>query len=68
MMNGDSPSSRTEAQAGTVAFLLDARDDFEATLLRDWVESGNPRDEVLSRHLFLGTIRYRLADDRSESW
>ena len=38
----DSSSPWPEIETGAVAFLLDARDDFEAGLLRDWVESRRP--------------------------
>jgi len=43
-------------------FLLDARDDFEAALLRDWVESGKPEDTSRSDYSFVDLPRGR-ADD-----
>jgi glycerol-3-phosphate O-acyltransferase len=49
----DSLSPWPEAEAGQVAFLLDARDDFEAGLLRDWVESSSAGDDSSRRHSFI---------------
>ncbi len=43
------PESRDDA----IVFLLDARDDFEAGLLRRWVESGKPASAVLPPHSFV---------------
>ena len=49
-------------ETGTVAFLLDARDDFEAGLLRDWVESRRPSGDSQRRHSFIRLPKGR-ADD-----
>lgn len=53
MTNRESPSPWPEDQDATVVFLLDARDDFEAALLRDWVESGKPRNGAHCRYSFV---------------
>lgn len=42
-----------------VVFLLDARDDFEAGLLRDWVESRRPESESPARHSFVKLLKSR---------
>ncbi len=36
-----------------IVFLLDARDDFEAEMLRDWIESRKPEAAVLPGHSFV---------------
>lgn len=38
---------------GEITFLLDARDEFEAGLLRDWVEAKTPRSESVPEATFL---------------
>lgn len=53
-VNYDSLSPWPEIESGTIAFLLDARDDFEARLLRDWVESRRPAD---ASHLRCSFVR-----------
>ena len=52
-----------EIDDGAVAFLLDARDDFEAGLLRDWVEAQRPDAGSRTPHAFL-----RLPDSRADDW
>ena len=42
MIYRDSPSPWPEIQDATIVFVLDARDDFEVGLLREWVESERP--------------------------
>ena len=51
--NSASPSPWPEIDDGAVAFLLDARDDFEARLLRDWVEARKPEPELCPRYSFV---------------
>ena len=49
----NSSSPWPEIETGAIAFLLDVRDDFEAGLLRDWVESRRPGGDSHSRHSFI---------------
>lgn len=42
-----------EIDESAVAFLMDVRDDFEATLLRDWVESRKPQCRSGSSYWFI---------------
>ena len=42
-----------DVETGAIVFLLDARDDFEAGLLRDWVESQKPVGESHPAHSFI---------------
>lgn len=58
----DSSSPWPEIETGAVAFLLDARDDFEVGLLRDWVESRRPAGDSQLRHSFIRLPKGR-ADD-----
>lgn len=51
-----------EIQDGAVAFLLDARDDFEAGLLRGWVEARRPEGDSCPEH-WLIRLPERHADD-----
>ena len=55
--NNNTSSNRSspwpEIESGSVAFLLDARDDFEAGLLRDWVETQKPESEARPKHWFI---------------
>jgi len=51
--NSDSSSPWPEIEDGAVAFLLDARDDFEARLLRDWVETHKPEPGSYPRYSFI---------------
>ncbi len=60
--SGDSSSPWPEVEDGAVAFLLDARDDFEARLLRDWVEAEKPETASNLRHWFINLSNGR-ADD-----
>ena len=52
-MSSNTPTPWPEIETGSIAFLLDARDDFEAGLLRDWVESRRPRGDSDGRHSFI---------------
>jgi glycerol-3-phosphate O-acyltransferase len=63
MTSRDTPSPWPPDQEATVVFLLDARDDFEAALLRDWVESGKPGDGSYSRYSFI-----ELPGNRADDW
>ncbi len=58
----DSSSPWPEIENGVIAFLLDARDDFEARLLRDWVESRAPESDSPPRHSFIRLPRGRSDD------
>ena len=49
----DNTSPWPEIETGAIAFLLDARDDFEAGLLRDWVETRRPGGDSQPRHSFV---------------
>jgi glycerol-3-phosphate O-acyltransferase len=42
-----------EVESGSIAFLLDARDDFEAGLLRDWVEAQSPDSDARPQYSFM---------------
>ena len=42
-----------EIDDGAIAFLLDVRDDLEARLLRDWVESSRAETDALPSHTFI---------------
>ena len=62
MISRDSPSPWPEIQDATIVFVLDARDDFEAGLLRDWVESQRPQAGFPARYTFVELPR-RRGDD-----
>ena len=53
MIDLNSPSPWPDIQDATVVFVLDARDDFEAGLLRDWVESRLPDSVAIPRYIFV---------------
>ena len=57
----DSSSPWPDIDDGAIVFLLDARDDLEARLLRDWVESRQPDSAALPAYSFI-----RLPDGRSD--
>jgi glycerol-3-phosphate O-acyltransferase len=61
-MNNDGVSPWPEADTRSVKFLLDVRDDFEARLLRDWVESQKPSGEKTPTYSF-AEIPKKRADD-----
>ena len=63
MSNRDSPSPWPAAQDATIVFVLDARDDFEVGLLRDWVESERPSADAPARYTFA-----ELPRDRGSEW
>lgn len=48
-----------EISEGAVAFLLDVRDSFEASLLRDWVSAEKPDDDACPPHFFVELPRGR---------
>jgi len=52
-MTRDDSSPWPDVETGHIAFLLDARDDFEAGLLRDWVESREPGGDAHPPHSFV---------------
>ncbi len=64
--NSGSTSPWPDIEDGAVAFLLDARDDFEAKLLRDWVESEKPETGTHLRHWFINLSNGRADDLLSE--
>ena len=59
MINRDSPSPWPEIQDATIVFVLDARDDFEVGLLREWVESERPSSDAPARYTFAELPRGR---------
>jgi glycerol-3-phosphate O-acyltransferase len=59
----DSLSPWPEAETGVIVFVLDARDDFEASLLRDWVESEKPHSDSHRGHSFV-----RLPRGHADDW
>ena len=63
MIYRDSPSPWPEIQDATIVFVLDARDDFEVGLLREWVESERPSDDAPARYTFA-----ELPRGRSSGW
>ncbi len=62
MISRESPSPWPDVRDATVVFVLDARDDFEAGLLRDWVESSRPQDGSVCRYSFIELPRRRAHD------
>ena len=63
MTRHNSPSPWPPDQDAKVAFLFDARDDFEASLLRDWVESERPGDAEHHEPSYI-----RLPRDGGRDW
>jgi glycerol-3-phosphate O-acyltransferase len=53
-----------ESHDGAIVFLLDARDDFEARLLRTWVESSKPESVAFSEFSFVRLQGTGSAKDR----
>ncbi len=51
--NRDNASPWPEISDGVIAFLLDARDDFEARLLRDWIDSRKPDSAPTTQYSIL---------------
>ncbi len=51
--NRDASSPWPSIDAARIAFLLDARDDFEAELLRNWVEEHKPPADVCPSYSFV---------------
>lgn len=73
--NGDSGSPWPEVRYAAVTFLLDASDDFEAELLRDWVERLKPASDPGPRYSFVtlaeeGRNAYLAAtlEDSDDTW
>jgi glycerol-3-phosphate O-acyltransferase len=60
--NDDNLSPWPHITAGTVVFLLDTRDDFEARLLRKWVESCRPASAAAVQHSFAQLPRHDAGD------
>jgi glycerol-3-phosphate O-acyltransferase len=55
-LRGESPLSKSpwpDIKEGAVAFLLDARDDFEAGLMRDWVNAQRRETGSTPQHAFV---------------
>jgi glycerol-3-phosphate O-acyltransferase len=63
MISRDSPSPWPGVEDAEIVFVLDARDDFEAGLLRDWVESCSSSSASSSRYSFIGLPRDRRSGD-----
>ena len=51
-----------ETERGAIAFLLDVRDDFEAGLLRDWVEASRPEADPARPCSFIELPKRRATD------
>ena len=64
-VQSDGAAAWPETGSGPVAFLIDARDDFEAGLLRDWVESGKPDSDP--KYSFIETSAATAKDRRPEN-
>ena len=60
--NSGNSSPWPAIEDAAVVFLLDARDDFEARLLRNWVETQKPESGTRAKHWFVGLSNGR-ADD-----
>jgi glycerol-3-phosphate O-acyltransferase len=70
-----SSSPWPEIESGAIVFLLDARDDFEAGLLRDWVESRKPGGDAHPPHSFVrlpkggtGNVLATLSGRNGDVW
>ena len=62
-VNHDAAVPWPATEDGSVVFLLDARDGFEAKLMRDWVESQQPERGSSTRYSFVD-----LREDRANDW
>ena len=62
-MNSDGVSPWPEADIKSVKFLLDVRDDFEARLLRDWVEAKKPTADEAPTYTFA-----QIPKEPAEDW
>jgi glycerol-3-phosphate O-acyltransferase len=62
IISRDSSSPWPSIEDAAVAFLLDARDDFEVMLLRDWVESQRPEPDCRPEYSFIELPRACAAD------
>ena len=63
--NNVSPNSASpwpDIEDAAIAFLLDARDDSEVRLLRDWVEAQRPKSDSVPRHSFITLSKGRAAN------
>lgn len=60
--SGTSPSPWQGIDSEAVVFLLDARDDFEASLLRDWVDGYRPQTESIPKYSFARLQKGRAED------
>ncbi|NCF16082.1 MAG: hypothetical protein GWP62_12280 [Gammaproteobacteria bacterium] len=58
-VSADSSSLWPDLEHGTIAFLLDARDEHEVRLLRDWVYARQPESDSLPSHSFITLPRGR---------
>ena len=58
-MSITSSSPWPEIEGGAIAFLLDARDEHEARLLRDWAEAQKPAADPAPPHVFITLPRAR---------
>ena len=62
MISREAPLPWPDIQDATIVFVLDARDDFEGELLREWVESAQPQSGPPPRYTFVELPR-RRGDD-----
>jgi glycerol-3-phosphate O-acyltransferase len=62
MISRDNASPWPDVEDAAIVFVLDARDDFEAGLLRDWVESRRPPAAPGSRYSFVELPRRRVGE------
>ena len=58
----NSPSPWPDFDVGAIAFLLDARDDSEVGLLRDWVDAQRPESDSVPPHSFITLPKGRDAN------
>lgn len=61
-MSTNSASPWPEVESRAIVFLLDARDDAEAQLLRDWVDAQRPEADAVPRHSFITLPKGRAAN------
>lgn len=55
-----------EIEGSAIAFLLDVRDDFEAGLLRAWIENNRPESGPVPPHTFIKLPKRRAGDLAAE--
>ena len=57
-----------EGHDNAIVFLLDARDDFEAGLLRNWVESSKPESAASIEYSFVRLRRAAAMPQQGDAW